>query len=57
MLKIDAYDIDDQIKSIEKDIADLTQKLFESQGMLRLALHLKAQQDKERKNVASSPTR
>lgn len=35
------YSIDDQIDSIEKEIAEFSQKLFQAQGMLRLALHLK----------------
>lgn len=35
------FDIDKQIKSIEGEIAEYTQKLFEAQGMLRLARHIK----------------
>jgi hypothetical protein len=50
------FKIDDQIRSIESEIAEYTEKLFEAKGMLRLALHLKQTCDikLKEKAIASS---
>lgn len=53
----DKFDIDDQIASIEKEIAEYTQKLFQAQGMHRLAFYLKENCDikAKEKNAPISP--
>lgn len=38
---IEEFDIDKQIDEIEREIAVKSKELFEAQGMLRLALHMK----------------
>lgn len=40
-IKLTLKHIDDQIESATKEIAELTQKLFQAQGMLQYAEHLK----------------
>lgn len=35
------FNIDDQIKSIEQEVAKYSELLFEAKGMLRLAYYLK----------------
>lgn len=58
-MKLTEKEIDLQIESAEKDIAAFSQKLFQAQGVLDLARHIKKtfELDKEEKQeiVTSSP--
>lgn len=57
------FDIDKQIDAINEDIAKYTKLLFEAQGMMRLALHIKDNCDLlpkykgEEKRASSRPAR
>lgn len=54
------FDIDSQIDTIEREIAEYSKRLFEAQGMLRMALHIKKKCNltpKEEKIASRSPAR
>jgi hypothetical protein len=57
---METYDIDEQIRTLELEIAENSRKLFQAQGKLMLALHLKSichiKIKKRRERVTSRPT-